>query len=77
MPQDRRCCWTPAEAEEGVPSEGMQALRFWLSWRANIQSCLRFRIRLINLADFGRKVPALLVGSVVLTRVLNFGDADA
>ena len=35
MPQDRRCCWTPAEAEEGVPSEGMQALRFWLRWLSN------------------------------------------
>ena len=35
MPQDRRCCWTPAEAEEGVPSEGMQALRFWLRCLAN------------------------------------------
>ena len=35
MPPDRRCCWTLAEAEEGVSSEGMQALRFWLSLRAN------------------------------------------
>ena len=35
MPPDRRCCWTLAKAEVGVPSEGMQALRFWLSLRAN------------------------------------------
>ena len=35
MLQDQRYCWTPAEAEEGVPSEGMQALWFWLSLLAN------------------------------------------
>ena len=69
MPQGRRCCWTLAKAEVGVPSEGMQALRFWLNWRANSS--------LVSESSYvlgARQVPVPLV---ILPGVLNLGDADA
>ena len=74
MPQDRRCCWTLAKAEEGVPSEGMQALRFWLSWGGKFQSCLRVLIRLGGHDRSELSAPVLLV---IFPGVLNLGDADA
>ena len=74
MPPDRRCCWTLAEAEEGVPSEGMQALRFWLSLRANSSLvCESSYVQGISI-DPEAMLQSLLV---IFPGVLNLGDADA
>ena len=73
MPPDRRCCWTLAKAEEGVPSEGMQALRFWLSLRAN--SSLVCESSYVSGA---RQVRTQCSSPLVIfPGVLNLGDADA
>ena len=73
MPPDRRCCWTLAKAEVGVPSEGMQALRFWLSLRAN-SSLVCESSYVWGLDRYERRAPDLLV---IFPGVLNLGDADA
>ena len=74
MPQDRRSCWTLAKAEEGVPSEGMQALRFWLSLRANSSLVCESSYGSGGLDRYERCAPDLLV---IFPWVLNLGDADA
>ena len=74
MPPDRRCCWTLAKAEVGVPSEGMQALRFWLSLRANSSLvCESLYVQRISI-DPEAMLQSLLV---IFPGVLNLGDADA
>ena len=74
MPPDRRCCWTLAKAEVGVPSEGMQALRFWLSLRANSSLvCESSYVQGISI-DPEAMLQSLLV---IFPGVLNLGDADA
>ena len=76
MPQHLRCCWSHAEAEEGVPSGRMQALRFWLRWLANSSLVCDSSYA----QDITRVQACWIAGRtelVVLAWVLNLGDADA